>query len=1164
MTDVFLELLNRSISASYLVLAVLLVRPLLKKAPKWMMVLLWGIVAVRLLCPVSLESALSLIPSAQTIPPTITVDATPQIQSGIPALNAAVNPMLSGSNPPMPTASATPLQITFGLLSDLWAIGAGLMLLYSLGSYWNLRWKLSTAVRLRDNIFQSEQVESPFVLGLLNPRIYLPFDMAEENRDFVIAHERSHIRRKDHWWKPLGFFLLSLHWFNPVMWLAYWLLSRDIELACDEAVIDQLDQDQKADYSQALLWCSLGRRQRLLCPLAFGEVSVAQRVKSILHYKKPGLWVCLTSVALCVAVAVCFLTNPSRDNFEISFTVPAGSQAQYVYATEEISPTGNTITLSGGETLPDTEFILESLDSGIRYGPNYLTPGMPVTVTVEPGWYRVGVNVQNSETEEDSFTVYVEGVQVRISEYDPFFCNVQYTVSAVVYENPRDSYSNRTEFYMPSYFLGNGLTLYSILGSDWESLGAMEPFVLTQENFDCLIHETGDAQWLEVESASDIRRDNQAAWKLLYGKDQLYYVLQQQSGGLYLASGYYDFDEAGDPDSDDTTIQRIFRLEPSVRLAEATLWADVTVNGGSQSITHPAFPDVRFTYDDTKVTATAEGVTKVLFTGMPIDNVYFADLTGDGYPELCATVAFGSGLIDSRVIVYDYAADTTLTLQNRGTYDYRLSLADGHLIVTEYEYGTGLAVERGYLTKAHDAIQLLPMATEDTAQVEENPDLEDYRTDYIGDVSNVTKIAQLLPYPTGYRYDSIEIYSDQEPYELTVYLLRTGEVDSPDFARCAELVFEYIGNADFVTFRNRMDGAVLDSYARYSAQRNRYRLTIGDDNVTQLMLVTAAGETSTMTGEYRKGQRVWLEPLEGLQDIEVLTITALDAQGERVWQAQALKNPELQQGRHASGDWELVDGANRQYPLADIPDPVMVPTEADLEGMVDQYLFLPLDGATYRYQRSDVNPSALTPSALLHTVREEAQPQDIIWQVYGTREYPGNQTLYVTGSDGSTFLYEYSPSRRCAEGALEEAKRNGVIVVENGVCTSGLDKWELFCRTTEKGRTDQVTFAYYYTLDESNVAPELYAATREDYPSLTYATVSYWDDTYHINYGGDQKEYPYLLFYPDLSTGGTNPPGRYVLTTDKTATLDELFQSMASSLLGAYIDHFTLLKTPKT
>ncbi len=314
MSAFFLQVVNMSISASWIVLAVLLLRLLLKKAPKWITVLLWAIVAVRLICPFSIESAMSLIPSAQTISPDILLEQTPEIDTGFPIVNNVVNPIIDESLSPEPGASVNPLQIWIPILSLVWVLGIVGMLLYTVVSYIRVKRKIGTAVLFGDNIFQSENVVSPFVLGIIRPKIYLPFNMNERDTEHVIAHEQAHISRKDHLWKPLGFLILTLHWFNPLMWLGYVLLCRDIELACDEKVVKNLENEQKADYSQALLTCSVNRRIIAACPLAFGEVGVKDRVKSVLNYKKPAFWIILIAVVASVVAAVCFLTNPISSN----------------------------------------------------------------------------------------------------------------------------------------------------------------------------------------------------------------------------------------------------------------------------------------------------------------------------------------------------------------------------------------------------------------------------------------------------------------------------------------------------------------------------------------------------------------------------------------------------------------------------------------------------------------------------------------------------------------------------------------------------------------------------------------------------------------------------------------------------------------------------------
>ena len=569
MNELFLKIINMSISASWLVLAVLLLRFVLKKAPKWVNVLLWGIVAVRLAFPFSIESALSLIPSAETIPPNIGMNTTPTINSGINAINNAVNPIISQSNTPMAGASVNPLQITIGIFEYIWIFGMTALALYTAISYWRLHRKVDTAVRYKDNIFQSENVKSPFVLGIIKPRIYLPFNMNGQDLEHVVAHEQAHIHRKDHWWKPLGFLLLTIHWFNPLMWLAYVLLCRDIELACDEKVIKELGNEQRADYMQALVACSVNRRMIAACPLAFGEVGVKERVKSVMNYKKPAFWVIIIAVIICVGVAACFLTNPKQDRYTLRIVVPAGSQEEFVYTEEEVSTVRNSIKIWSGDGLGDTEVLLFPVNKTAEtgYTATYLTHGMSVEFDAENDtWFKIGVNMQNPTNEDIIVYVEVENVEVRIVD----------EINSVI---------------------------------EW---------------FDYL------------ETPDEMKWD------------------------------------------------------------------------GSLEISLTEFPDVTFRWTYGEMLAVKGSKSTSLYTGMPIWNAYFCDLTGDGLPELCSSISWGSGMIDNRVIIYDYANGVSYELSDRGYFDFTLRQdhQDGRLYVDKTKYHTDELVETGRLVFKNHCIQI--------------------------------------------------------------------------------------------------------------------------------------------------------------------------------------------------------------------------------------------------------------------------------------------------------------------------------------------------------------------------------------------------------------------------------------------------------------------------
>ena len=570
MNELFLKIINMSISASWLILAVLILRLVLKKAPKWVNVLLWGIVAVRLICPLSFESALSLIPSSETIPLDIEMAAKPTIDSGVPAINSVVNPVLSSFAPPQHVlTSANPLQIWIPILNIIWLIGVGALLLYTAVSYWRLCRKVDTAVRYKGNIFQSENVSSPFVLGIIKPRIYLPFNMNGQDLEHVVAHEQAHIRRKDHWWKPLGFLLLTIHWFNPLMWLAYVLLCRDIELACDEKVIKELGNEQRADYTQALVACSVNRRMIAACPLAFGEVGVKERVKSVMNYKKPAFWVIIIAVIICVGVAACFLTNPKQDRYTLRIVVPAGSQEEFVYTEEEVSTVRNSIKIWSGDGLGDTEVLLFPVNKTAEtgYTATYLTHGMSVEFDAENDtWFKIGVNMQNPTNEDIIVYVEVENVEVRIVD----------EINSVI---------------------------------EW---------------FDYL------------ETPDEMKWD------------------------------------------------------------------------GSLEISLTEFPDVTFRWTYGEMLAVKGSKSTSLYTGMPIWNAYFCDLTGDGLPELCSSISWGSGMIDNRVIIYDYANGVSYELSDRGYFDFTLRQdhQDGRLYVDKTKYHTDELVETGRLVFKNHCIQI--------------------------------------------------------------------------------------------------------------------------------------------------------------------------------------------------------------------------------------------------------------------------------------------------------------------------------------------------------------------------------------------------------------------------------------------------------------------------
>ena len=590
MSGFFLSIVNMSISASWIVLAVLILRLLLKKAPKWITVLLWGIVAIRLICPFSIESVMSLIPSAETISPEIMMENTPAINSGVTIINNIVNPIIEESFAPDPSTSANPLQIVVPILSIVWITGIVIMLAYTVISYFRVKSKIGTAVLLRDNIYQSENVVSPFVLGIIKPKIYLPFNTNDQNMEHVIAHENAHIRRKDHLWKPFGFLVLTLHWFNPLMWLGYVLLCRDIELACDEKVVKEFDNEQKANYSQALLTCSVNRRVIAACPLAFGEVGVKDRVKSVLNYKKPAFWIVVTAIVVSIAVAVCFLTNPKKQtDFGIS-SLKSGSDLN-----------GISIEIVNADlSAPDPFFDIKwtnktskRINFGEQFTVFYNQNGQWENCSIEedPVWSLIACLLDTRSTVEHTYklngqimtrtgkyrfeapftidgnteTKYKAWLEFELKEGVDGIAVHTFKPIELVYDDGMYSFVQTVEG-APTYMIVNGMQLIEKTdNSISDPIGAFEEITLNKDNFDSRFRGPIDYSWLANDTLKSLKNDNKRIWQL-YGDSaaetpRLYILLEQKDGTFYLGFGYYNCNSNNPNNPDDSHIRWLYKLE---------------------------------------------------------------------------------------------------------------------------------------------------------------------------------------------------------------------------------------------------------------------------------------------------------------------------------------------------------------------------------------------------------------------------------------------------------------------------------------------------------------------------------------------------------------------------------------------------------------------------
>lgn len=593
MDDVFLKLVNLSISASWLILAVLVLRVVLKKAPKWVMPLLWGVVALRLVCLFSIESALSLIPSAETIPSEIVTETREPVLYEQATLDIVTNPTLPSAAEVPVGVSRQQAQVDFNIYSVLWLAGMAALLVHALVSAGKLKRKLATAILLRDNIYESEFVDSPFVFGVVKPNIYLPMHMDEGTAAYVIAHERAHLARRDHWWKVLGYLVLALHWFNPLVWVAYILFCRDIELACDEKVVKGLDGAARADYSQALLSCAAPKRAVAACPLAFGEGNIKTRVKSALHYRKPAFWVAAAAVLTVVIVAVCFLTNPrsergslvwaqklnAADVASIELYVPAeGKARQYKkLGTEEMAQAVELINSSRGTYIEKPETVYGGLPVWFLLT---MDDGTVHAVGSVVGHYLIidgdtfDADVEN-QAEWENYVLKGDSASPidmadRLSYALYGMTTGVYTLGEAVFEDSvwetsyEETFANTKstpELWLSSA-LGTDMTGilygtvtaargYSYRFSEWEEID------LTVSNFDWLFRSGSGEDW-DGTSAAKLRRENAHAWRgtrtgedvnatvpmaEIRRQDELtamdqWLLLQQKDGSLYLVMGY--------------------------------------------------------------------------------------------------------------------------------------------------------------------------------------------------------------------------------------------------------------------------------------------------------------------------------------------------------------------------------------------------------------------------------------------------------------------------------------------------------------------------------------------------------------------------------------------------------------------------------------------------
>ena len=717
METLFLKLVNMSITASWLVLAVIAVRLIFKKAPKWILCLLWGLVAFRLICPFSIESSLSLIPDSEPLSQeyVYTTEAVKPAHGDIldsegnvileqhPAANGDIldaegNVIVEVWDSTRIYPEKEQTHSWMYILSRIWVIGFCVMLTYTAVSYYLLKKKVATAIPLKRGIKQSEYVDSPFVLGIIRPVIYLPFSMEEGDMTYVIAHEKAHIRRRDHWWKPFGFLLLSIYWFNPVLWVAYILLCRDIEAACDEKVIRDMDKDGRRAYSTALLNCSVHRRRIAACPLAFGEVGVKARVKSVMNYRKPAFWVILIALIASVIVAVCFLTNP-KDVLPVTVDVDyiGRNWADLKFILDD--------SYAEGEIEISDDYILEVQEQGMWREIENLSGTQPSEQVIDvqsdsadydawtsieweehygrlpDGTFRLRKDVTINKDSDDSETqpIYVEfTIGGTADEYVTYTLEDITPTGAKLYEHEKV-----TDEFQLIYDGSEGIWLESYQDEQWK-------YVEPTEYIEPLLKKDRHYMHQLIYPSDYIQLD----WSALYGElpDGTYRIAREVTntaeGDLRVCTAYAEF-----------TIDNVYT------------WFDMYSENYDEQhpketvIGLPGQDGTSVSYDNSENEirlVTADGSETIISSDIWIRNAFLADLNEDGVAEVSASVQTENSMV---VQIYDPIAKKLFELPSGDNWYYVLSQKADRLCVLKYKNSFEIS-EYAQVALTSDGIEL--------------------------------------------------------------------------------------------------------------------------------------------------------------------------------------------------------------------------------------------------------------------------------------------------------------------------------------------------------------------------------------------------------------------------------------------------------------------------
>lgn len=894
------KLFNMSLTAGVVICIVLILRLVLKKAPKVVSYALWSVVLFRLLCPISIESDFSLFNLLDTptkeagavssvieyVPENIVHTEYPAVTLPIPGISDVINDALPQGQEQL---AADPLEAPTSIVTYIWMIGVLVMVIYSTVSYIRLHQNLLSSVKLQDNIFLADSISSPFVIGLIRPKIYLPSSLSEKERDYIILHEQHHIRRGDHIIKLLSFAALCLHWFNPLVWLAFILSGKDMEMSCDEAVLRKLGGDIRADYSASLISLATGRRIIAGAPLAFGEGDTEGRVKNIAGWKKPAVWVIVVAVIVCVVLAVCLITNPmNRDTMLLG--------AEYRIA-ETLYSTG------------DTDY-----------------------------------------TDNDSPSVCI-------------------TADYCLWERHGDN------------------------PGEWRMIGQLEPYALMEKELDeYTAYKEGWRRRYNVGEITDayILRDSAEE------ESMFFLAIQTKSGDTLLGFGFEDLSERGQGASDDTSLYWLCRLESTF--------------GG----TH---------------------------------------LTGEFHERSLAQTVGG----------------------------------DVEIFHTHYDER-----QPNYMIVAFQS---------DDSPYEDGVQLPSHEKTDMGFAvfyQNKDK--------SGFMLLQTEIFEDAALSEDGIFLCDIPAIMTID-GRKPETTY------DVILLNNERIEKVTCTWE------------------------SADGKTITETQTYLSGHEMVLFSRENYTENCRISYCFYDEDGTVL----AEKTTE-----------RLLK---------------MTPTTANITGAFDGYLYVPIDGATYRYEIIFDDPASVTCGKLMYTFTEEADPNDVEWRVYAVDDYPDRTVVLAEAGEDYVHLYRYSPSKAVDPSRLIAAKTSGMITLEDGYATYEQKLWTSFYLRTQDGESASVKIAHYHTLENGNYSGQYLEAYKEDYPSLSTYDLAYDGKTYTLKWNDNgtqyERQFKYLRKFEVVlpsyqSSKKPETVTRYVLTNNSTASWDELWMSLASSQLGDYIDHCTI------